>query len=88
MKINVTDYWQHPPPEPSPRLRKWLAKIAGGWKRNRRIGFMGYHEASEFYGVYIWEYFNVLQPAIHDGVWWGNDGEKAIAEAWKERHGL
>lgn len=66
MKIDVTTYWQNPPPEPSPRLAEWQAKIRGGWRPNRRINAMGYHEAAEFYGVYIWEYLNVISPLLRE----------------------
>jgi hypothetical protein len=64
MAIDVTAYWLDAPPEPSPKLNRWLDKIRGGWRPNARIRTMGYHEASEFYGVYIWEYLNVIVPAI------------------------
>jgi len=40
--------------------------IAGGWRPNRRIGAMGWEEAAEFYGVYAWELFNVIRPAIRE----------------------
>ena len=61
---NVMDYWLEAPPEPSGRLLQWLERIRNGWRPNRRISGMGYYEASEFYGVYIWEYLNVLRPAL------------------------
>lgn len=62
--IDVTRYWIDPPPQPSAGLAKWQAKIASGWRPNRRISAMGYYEASEFYGVYIWEYINVIRPLL------------------------
>lgn len=64
-KINIQQYWQHPPLEPSPRLLHWQGKIAAGWEPNRRISSMGYYEASEWFGVYIWEYLNVLRPLLY-----------------------
>lgn len=57
-------YWTSPPPEPSPGCVKWLAKIAAGWRPNSRIKGMGYAEAAEFYGVYIWELYNRIRPAL------------------------
>ena len=66
MKLVVYEYWSEPPPEPSPKLAKWIEKICSGWKPNRRISVMSYEEASEFYDVYIWEYFNVIQPLIKE----------------------
>lgn len=65
MKIDVTKYWLDPPPEPSAGLIRWLDKVRNGWRPNRRIRFMGYHDSAEFYGVYIWEYLHVLMPALH-----------------------
>lgn len=61
-KLKVTDYWGEPPPEPSPRLSEWIQKFNDWWKPNRRIRQMGYHKSAEFYGVYIWEYINVIRP--------------------------
>lgn len=63
--MNVAEYWSDPPPFPSPRLVRWIVKIENGWRPNARIRGMGYHEASEFFGVYIWEYFNVLLPLLY-----------------------
>jgi hypothetical protein len=62
--IDITKYWSDPPPEPSPRLAMWMKKIEGGWRPNSRIQVMGYHEAAEFFRVYIWEYFHVIGPAL------------------------
>ena len=66
MKIDIYLYWTSPPPEPSPGLEKWLFRVAMGWKRNRRIGQMSYTESAEFFQVYIWEYLNVLRPALQE----------------------
>ncbi len=65
MKINVQAYWTQPPPEPSPGCLKWVAKIRAGWRPNRRVRAMGYYEEAEFYGVYIWELMNVIDPLIY-----------------------
>lgn len=61
---DVTDYWQHPPPAQSDRCSWWLKRIRGGWRRNRRIHAMGYHEAAEYFGVYIWEWLRVISPLL------------------------
>lgn len=65
--IDVMAYWIDPPPVPTPRLLAWVRKIESGWRPNRRIRQMGYHTASEFYGLYIWEYLNVILPALDGG---------------------
>lgn len=58
------DYWERPPPTPSPGLLKWLQKIKNGFIPNRRLGSMGYDEASHYYKVYIWEYINILRHEL------------------------
>ncbi len=62
--IDIYQYWTDPPPEPSARLAGWLAKIERGWRPNKRVRFMGYDESSRFYGVYVWEYLNVIRPKL------------------------
>lgn len=57
-------YWGSPPPEPSERCRYWLRQIERGWRPNRRIATEGYDAAAHWYGVYLWEYLNVLCPAL------------------------
>lgn len=63
---DVYKYWEDPPPEPSPRVLHWQKKIRDGWRPNARVRQMGYDEASTFFGVYVWEYFNVIQPLLYD----------------------
>lgn len=61
----VADHYQHwaqPPPEPSERCRWWLRQFARGWRPNKRIRRMGYDQAAEWYGVWIWEYLHVITP--------------------------
>lgn len=65
MKINVEQYWTEPPPEPSPRCTFWYQRIKEGWRPNKRIRGMGFQEAAEFYGVYIWEYFHIIRPLLN-----------------------
>lgn len=57
-------YWSDPPPEPSERCLYWVRQIDRGWLPNRRIGGIGYHGAAVWFGVYLWEYLNVLAPLI------------------------
>lgn len=66
MSFDTTKYWRDPPPEPSPRLALWVAKIRNGWKPNARISGMGYSERAKFFGVYLWEYFHVIYPLIRE----------------------
>lgn len=63
-KIDATKYWTDKPPEPSSGLIKLLAKIDNGWKPSGRLMRLGYHVASEFYNIYIWEYVNIACPTL------------------------
>jgi hypothetical protein len=58
------EYWANPPPILSAKCTYWLVRIRNGWKRNNRILKMGYDESAEFFGVYIWEYINILTPEL------------------------
>jgi hypothetical protein len=57
-------YWSNPPPSASPRCLYWVQRFEDGWRGNRRTGGFGYDEAAEYFGVYIWEYLNVLYPIM------------------------
>ena len=61
---DIYRYWEEQPPEPSARCRYWLDQIEAGWRPNRRWRQMGCYGAAEQFGVYIWEYNNVLWPAF------------------------
>lgn len=62
--MNVEDYWTDPPPQRTEKAAEWLRRIEAGWRPNRRVRKMGYHEAARFYRVYIWEYLNLIAPAL------------------------
>lgn len=57
-------YWLDPPPVLSPRCLYWSRQIERGWLPNRRIGSYGYDVSAGWFGVYIWEYLNILYPLI------------------------
>lgn len=59
---DIQKYWQNQPPDPSPRLMEWLTRLARGWRPSCGVRALGYYEASRYYGVYIWEYLNVIRP--------------------------
>lgn len=61
---DVETYWPKPPPEPSEACMYWVRQIRRGWLPNRRISGEGYYTSAEWYGVWIWEYINVLFPLI------------------------
>lgn len=64
---DVEKFWTHAPPEPSPRLLFWMDRIKNkGWRPNKRVGSHGYYGSAEYYGVYIWEYINVISAFFHD----------------------
>ncbi|WP_280420031.1 hypothetical protein [Nocardia carnea] len=63
----ITDemlYWADRPPELSERCRYWVRQLERGWLPNRRISMKCYHCSAVWYGVYLWEYLNVLAPLI------------------------
>lgn len=62
---DATEYWDEPPPMASPRCIFWKTKIRSGFRANYRIRKLDFEEASDFFGVYIWEYVNILNPLLH-----------------------
>lgn len=58
-------YWISKPTELSDRCLWWKNRIENGWIGNKRINKMGYYELSEYFGVYIWEYINILAPLLN-----------------------
>lgn len=60
----VEDYWGSPPPGLSARCWYWMRQIERGWLPNRRISGEGYHSSAIWYGVWIWEWLNIIYPLI------------------------
>lgn len=60
------EYWTLPPPEPSERLTYWMRQIERGWRPSRRVGGMSYDSSAGWFGVYLWEYLNVIYPALRE----------------------
>lgn len=60
---DIYRYWGDPPPELSERCQYWVRQIAKGWFPNRRIRAECRDCSAEWYGIYIWEYINVIYPA-------------------------
>lgn len=61
---DIEEHWTSAPPTPSTRCLWWQAKLANGWRPNRRIRALAYHAAARWFGVWIWEYNNVLRPIL------------------------
>lgn len=57
-------YWVYSPPERSARCAFWVERIQAGWRGNRRIHSLDYYSSAEYYGIYIWEYWNVIWPLL------------------------
>lgn len=57
-------YWGGPPLERSEACAYWLRQIEAGWRPNRRWSCESYDTSAGLYGVYIWEFLHVLQPAL------------------------
>jgi hypothetical protein len=60
-------YWGDPPPETSERCKWWLRQIERGWKPNRRVRAECYDCSAEWYGIYIWEFTELICPALQNG---------------------
>lgn len=61
---DAEDYWLFAPSKLSARCAYWVRQIERGWLPNRRIARAGYRNSADWYGVYIWEFQNVLDPLI------------------------
>lgn len=61
---DVYAVWLEAPKEHSARCLYWEDRIRRGWRPNKRIRGMGYSTSSEFYGIYVWEYLNVICPLL------------------------
>lgn len=59
-------YWGNPPPKLSPRCVYWMRQIQRGWRPNRRIQIMGWSSSTEWFGVWTWEYLNVIYPKLRE----------------------
>lgn len=63
---SIEAFWSEPPPERSPRCTWWVQRVTDGWRGNRRISGMSYYTSAAYFGVYIWEWINVLSPMLRD----------------------
>lgn len=61
---DAEEYWLFAPSQLSARCAYWVRQIERGWLPNRRIVREGYQNGADWYGVYIWEYLNVLDPLV------------------------
>jgi hypothetical protein len=57
-------FWGDPPPELSSRCEYWVRQMERGWAPNRRIRSKDYDSSAEWYGIYIWEYWNIIHPMV------------------------
>ncbi|MCQ4148697.1 hypothetical protein [Rhodococcus qingshengii] len=62
--VEVEDWWIDAPPQLSTRCEYWVRQIVRGWLPNRRIAGEGYYSSAIWYGVWIWEYLNVIYPLV------------------------
>ena len=59
-------YWNESPPERSERCAYWVEQLERGWMPSKYIRREGYDASAAWFGVYIWEYLNVISPMITD----------------------
>jgi hypothetical protein len=55
-------YWLEQPPRLSDRCTYWVRQFEAGFRPNKWVRRESYDSAAEWYGVYIWEYQNVIAP--------------------------
>jgi hypothetical protein len=55
-------YWGQAPPDLSDRCQWWVEQFDAGFRPNRAYRMEGYDTSAELYGVWIWEYLNVICP--------------------------
>lgn len=54
-----------PPPVLSPRVEYWLRRFSDQtWKPNRRLRRADHETPGRHLGVYLWEYWNLIVPAM------------------------
>lgn len=58
-------YWGEQPPVLSPRCVWWISKFAQGWRPGRAVRSLGYYSSAFWYGVYLWEYLNIIGRIEH-----------------------
>lgn len=58
-------FWSDPPPLMSERCRWWLRQIVRGWRPPKRIRYEGYDASAQWYGIWLWEWFNIISPALN-----------------------
>lgn len=59
-------YWGDAPPELSDRCLWWVRQISRGWQPNKHIRRECRDCSAQWYGVYLWEFINVIYPALKD----------------------
>jgi hypothetical protein len=59
------EFWTNPPPTMSARCSWWVDRVRGGFRRNKRLKVMDYSDSAAFFGVYVWEWLNVLWPMFY-----------------------
>lgn len=58
-------YWGEQPPALSDRCTWWVSRFAQGWRPSKRVRQLGYYSSAFEYGVYLWEYLNVIARIEH-----------------------
>lgn len=62
---HISLHWETKPDRLSERCVYWVRQILRGWRPPRRIAGEGYYGATEWYGVWLWEYLHVLFPLLN-----------------------
>ena len=66
-----------------------MKRIRDGWRANTRIRTQGYYGAAAYFGVWLWEYFQVIERALDGEEGGATDKEDIpIRNALLEKAGL
>ncbi len=84
--FDIYKYTNVPPPVNSPRLLPWIKRIQMGWSFPKHVKYEGYSTKTQYFGVYVWEYQNVLSP-MFDGDVASGDHLELLRDLGVSSHG-
>lgn len=64
---DIYKYWADPPPELSDRCKWWIRQMVNGWRPNRHMRGECSDCSAEWYGIYLWEFINVICVVLKNG---------------------
>lgn len=56
------EVWGFAPLQISERCAWWLQQLENGWRPPRRVSGLGWDGQAQWFGVYAWEWRNLIRP--------------------------